>query len=187
MKTIAILVAPGFEEIEFSAPLDILRRLEFDVTTVGVQDKQVTGAHGLPVITDTTLDQISPADIDALILPGGNGSWVMRDTEAVLELVRQVNSSGKLVAAICAAPIALARAGILEGKKVSAYPADMVYADLTMATIQPDRVTVDGNILTANGPGSALAFGYALAEYLGKGDLVPDLKKAMIYGCPSKD
>ncbi len=189
MKKLVVLVAPGFEEIEFSAPVDILRRLGFDVVTAGIESREVKGAHNITVLTDTTLSKISLDDMEALILPGGPGSWFMRDMLAVTALISQAYSSGKTVAAICAAPIALAKAGILSGKKVSAYPDQAVHDEIRSAgaTIMPDRVTIDGKILTANGPGSAMAFGYALGEYFGKTEEVAALKKGMIYGCPSKD
>lgn len=189
MKKIVVLVVPGFEEIEFSAPVDILRRLGFEVITAGIEGREVKGAHGVAILADTLLSSVSAEDVDALVLPGGPGSWLMRDTPAVTNLVRKIYVSGRLVAAICAAPIALAKAGILEGKKVSAYPDKSVHDEIrgAGATIMPGRITVDGNILTANGPGSAMAFGYAVAEYFGKDEEVADLKQAMIYGCPAKD
>lgn len=182
MKKIAILVAPGFEEIEFSAPLDILRRLGFNVVTAGVQGTEVTGAHNLTVKTDTTLDLLDPTKLDGIILPGGPGSWILRDTPAVIDLIRTMNAAGKLVAAICAAPIALAKAGIIAGRPVSAYPDPAVFADLEKSHVTGDEVTVDGNIITAKGPAIALAFGYALGAWLGKKrEEMAELKKAMIY------
>ncbi len=189
MKKLVVLVAPGFEEIEFSAPVDILRRLGFDVMTAGIEGREVKGAHDVTVLTDTTLTEVSLDDMEALILPGGPGSWFMRDTPVVTDLVAQACAAGKTIAAICAAPIALAKAGILNGKKVSAYPDQSVHDEIQAAgaTIMPDRVTVDGNIVTANGPGSAMAFGYALGKYFGKADEVAVLKQGMIYGCPAKD
>lgn len=182
MKKIAILVAHGFEEIELSAPVDILRRLRFDVVTAGVGGTEISGAHELVVKTDTTLDQLDPEQLDAIILPGGGGAWVLRDTPEVIDLIRKMHSAGKLVAAICAAPIALAKAGIISGRSISAYPDPAVFEELKTSQITGDPVTVDGNIITAKGPAIALAFGYAIGAYLGKKrEEMADLKKAMIY------
>lgn len=184
MKKIAVLVAEGFEELELSAPVDILRRLRFDVVTVGVGKDEVTGAHQLVVKTDTTLDQLDINEFDAIVLPGGGGSWVLRDTPEVLEALRQMNHDGKLIAAICAAPIALAKAGVITGKNVSAYPDPLVFEDLakSQSLITGDALTIDGNILTAKGPAIALDFGYAIGSYLGKKkEEIAELKKAMIY------
>ena len=183
MKKIIVLVAPGFEEIEFSAPVDILRRLELDVVTAGVLGREVEGAHGVIVRADTTLAEVDLAGADALVLPGGPGSWVMRDTPGVIAKIQEAHAAGKLVAAICAAPLALGKAGILTGKKASAYPDPSVLDELKEegVKVMADQVTVDGNIVTANGPAAALAFGYTLGECLGKAAEVVELKKAMVY------
>ena len=105
MKKVAILAAPGFEEIELMAPLDILRRLNMDVVLAGVQSDKVVSTHEVTVSTDTMLDKLHADKLDALILPGGAGSWVLRDTPEVIHLVKKMHEAGKLVAAICAAPI----------------------------------------------------------------------------------
>ena len=102
MKKAAILAAPGFEEIELMAPLDILRRLNFDVQLAGVQSDKVVSTHDVTVTTDTMLDKLHADKLDALILPGGAGSWVLRDTPEVIHLVKKMHEAGKLVAAICA-------------------------------------------------------------------------------------
>ena len=78
MKSLAIFVAPGFEEIEFSAPLDILRRLNVRVVTVGVTGNEIAGMQKLTVKTDTTLDAFKLDEFDGIVLPGGCGAWVMR-------------------------------------------------------------------------------------------------------------
>lgn len=103
MKKAAILAAPGFEEIELMAPLDILRRLNFDVQLAGVQSDKVVSTHDVTVTTDTMLDKLHADKLDALILPGGAGAWVLRDTPEVIHLVKKMHAAGKLVAAICAA------------------------------------------------------------------------------------
>lgn len=107
MKKVAILAAPGFEEIELMAPLDILRRLNMDVVLAGVQSDKVVSTHEVTVSTDTMLDKLHADKLDALILPGGAGSWVLRDTPEVIHLVKKMHEAGKLVAAICAAPKAI--------------------------------------------------------------------------------
>lgn len=89
MKKVAILAAPGFEEIELMAPLDILRRLNMDVVLAGVQSDKVVSTHEVTVSTDTMLDKLHADKLDALILPGGAGSWVLRDTPEVIHLVKK--------------------------------------------------------------------------------------------------
>lgn len=184
MKKIAILVAEGFEEIELGAPLDILRRFRFDVVTAGVGGTELTGQNGLTVKTDTAIAQLNPDDFDGVVLPGGGGSWVLRDTPEVVDLIQKMNVQDKMIAAICAAPIVLAKAGIITGKNISAYPADAVFKDIdkNKTFITGDDITIDGNIITAKGPAIALAFSYTIASYLGKKrEDIANMKKAMIY------
>ena len=177
MKPLLVLLAPGFEEIEFSAPVDILRRLEIPVVTAGVKGRLVEGAHGIKMQADMLLVDVEPADYDGVILPGGAASWLLRDTPAVLKLVRTMHAAEKLVAAICAAPIALESAGVLTGRKVTCYPADAVTNDIKSATLCDAPAVTAGNIITGRGPGAALEFGFALGAYFGKD--VATLRKEM--------
>ena len=184
MKKVAILAAPGFEEIELMAPLDILRRLNMDVVLAGVQSDKVVSTHEVTVSTDTMLDKLHADKLDALILPGGAGSWVLRDTPEVIHLVKKMHEAGKLVAAICAAPIVLAKAGLVKDRNVTAYPAQDVYRELNEAgahIVNDENVVLDGNMLTANGPGAAMLFGYSIGEYLGEDLQVAQLKEQMCY------
>ena len=184
MKKVAILAAPGFEEIELMAPLDILRRLNMDVVLAGVQSDKVVSTHEVTVSTDTMLDKLHADKLDALILPGGAGSWVLRDTPEVIHLVKKMHEEGKLVAAICAAPILLDKAGLVRDRNVTAYPAQDVYRELNEAgahIVKDENVVLDGNMLTANGPGAAMLFGYSIGEYLGEDLQVAQLKEQMCY------
>jgi len=163
MKKVAILAAPGFEEIELMAPLDILRRLNMAVVLAGVQSDKVVSTHEVTVSTDTMLDKLHADKLDALILPGGAGSWVLRDTPEVIHLVKKMHEAGKLVAA---------------------YPAQDVYRELNEAgahIVKDENVVLDGNMLTANGPGAAMLFGYSIGEYLGEDLQVAQLKEQMCY------
>lgn len=184
MKKIAILAVPGFEEIELAAPLDILRRLNMEVLLAGVQSDKVTGAHGLALTTDSMLDKLHADKLDALILPGGAGAQILRDTPEVIHLVKKMHAAGKLVAAICAAPIVLAKAGLVKDKRVTSYPAPDVYRELTEAgahIVKDENVVLEGNMLTANGPGASMLFGYSIGEYLGEDLQVAQLKEQMCY------
>lgn len=168
MKKILVMMAPGFEEIELTAPVDILRRLGVKVDLAGVSSAEVEGAHGLVMSADVLLSEVKPEDYDGVVLPGGAASWLLRDTPAVLEVVRSMHGAGRLVAAICAAPIALEAAGVLTGRKITCYPAEAVMADIvSVAGISALPVVRDGHIVTGRGPGAALEFGFALGAYLG--------------------
>lgn len=167
MKRIAVFLADGFEEIEAIAPIDILRRAEFDVDVVGLS-KQVVGSHQIKVEVDRVLDaNFDGAAYDLIVLPGGlPGSHHLRDSEEVIEAIQQANASGKGVAAICAAPLVLDRAGLLEERQYISFPGteDEIHSGERLAD---EFVVVDGNIVTACGAGVALDFGYALVDYLG--------------------
>lgn len=182
-KPIVVLVAPGFEEVELTAPVDILRRLGIKVVMAGVEGLSVEGAHGIVVQADMLLIDVDEKEVDGVILPGGPTK--LPEYPAVLALVRELHRSGKLVAAICAAPMALEAAGVLSGKRITCYPAPFVREAITsVRSISEAPVVVDGNIITGRGPAAALDFGYALGEYLGCADRVPALKEAMCYNPP---
>ena len=179
MKKVAILAAPGFEEIELMAPLDILRRLNMDVVLAGVQSDKVVSTHEVTVSTDTMLDKLHADKLDALILPGGAGSWVLRDTPEVIHLVKKMHEAGKLVAAICAAPSVLAALGLLEGKNATAHAA---FQDkLTGAHVLDAEVVVDGNITTSYGLGGAIPFALELVRQLAGEAEADRIRNAIAY------
>lgn len=160
---IYVLLADGFEEVEALAPVDILRRGGAEVALVGVGGKEVTGAHGIRVLADATLNEVEAGDCELLVLPGGMGYQILRDTPEVGAFVDAVAALGRTVAAICAAPTVLAGRGLLEGRRAVCYPG--MEDDMAGAVMCPgEQVVRDGNFITAEGPGSAYAFGYALLE-----------------------
>ena len=178
MKPVLVLMAPGYEEIELTAPIDILRRLEIPVVTAGVKGRYVEGAHGMVMAAEMLMVDADAEDYSGIILPGGPASWMLRDTPGVLALVRAMHQAGKLVAAICAAPIALEAAGVLEGRRVTCYPG--VEGDLkSAAEVVAEPAVTDGLLVTGRGPGAALEFGFALGSALGKAEQVAALRVAM--------
>ena len=179
MKSIAILLEDGFEEIEAIVPIDVLRRLEFNVILAG-RTLQVSGSHSVEIKADRLISQLTAEELDAVILPGGlPGSTNLRDDNDVIKLVSDMYDAGKLVAAICAAPIVLAEAGIMSGKKSTGYPMDMLREALSDADYTAERVEQDGNIITGKGPGAAFEFSVAIASYLGKAPQARSLMKSM--------
>ncbi len=162
---IYIFLAEGFEEVEALAPLDILRRAKIEVKTVGVTGKPVYGSHKIPVICDLTLDEVTEADLDGVILPGGiPGTPNLEANPRVMELVDFAAKNGKLVGAICAAPSILGHRGILNGKKATCFPG---FEKELQGAIHLDEPAVqDGNIVTGWGAGGALEFGLKLLETL---------------------
>ena len=171
MKTSYLFLAPGFEEIEVIATVDVLRRAGMAVELISIsQDPEVCGAHGVCVVADFTLDEVDCSDADWLICPGGMpGSTNLHECQALNDLlVAQFNAGGR-VAAICAAPaVVLAPLGFLNGRSATCYPGFESAVIAGGAALVPERVIVDGNIITANGPSSAIPFAAAIiTEALG--------------------
>lgn len=175
-----VILAEGFEEIEALAQIDVLRRAGIDVMSASVAGEYVTGAHGITVKSDITVDEaLSLGDAQGVILPGGMpGTTNIAKSEKAVELIKKVNSQGGLVAAICAAPSCLGALGILKGKKATCYPG--FENALDGAEILYDDVVADGNVITSRGPGTAIKFGLCLAERI-TGKSQKALAEAMIY------
>ena len=186
-RKVAVLLANGFEEGEALVTVDVLRRAGFTCETVSVEEEIVKGSHGIRVFADLLLETVDQNSYDMVVLPGGlPGADTLRDNETVIEWVRAFSArEDKYVAAICAAPQVLAKAGIAKGRRVTSYPgenfrllfADAEYVDNNLET--EECVVVDGNLITSRGPGSTLPFAYRLVEILG-GD-ADKLRKAMQY------
>lgn len=177
MAKVAVLLAEGFEEIEALTPVDVLRRASITCDMIGLTDLQVTGSHAISVQADKVFDDDLSA-YDMIVLPGGlPGSTNLRDHEALIATLQKEAADGKFVAAICAAPIVLDRAGLLEGKTYTCFPGQ----EKTIATGHhvAEVVVVDGNIITSRGAGTSLAFAYRLVDLLG-GDGA-GLAERMVY------
>ena len=166
MKKAIVFLANGFEEMEALGTVDILRRGGIEVTTVSITtDPVVIGAHNVPVTADTTLNNALLNDADALILPGGMpGASNLNDSETVKEALLGQYREGRIVAAICAAPMVLGGLGLLKGRKATCYPG---FEDkLEGVSYTRQGVITDGNITTARGLGYALDLGIELIRLL---------------------
>lgn len=165
-----LFLAEGFEEVEALTPVDLLRRAGVDVMTVAVGEfRQVTGAHGITVEADLLLDDEDMTDAEMLIAPGGMpGAKNLADSHKVCELFKAQAARGGYVAAICAAPaVLLAPLGILDGKKATCYPGfEEPLAQHGATHVAGERVVRDGNVITSNGPSSAMPFALALVDAL---------------------
>ncbi len=179
-KRVLIVLAEGFEEIEAVTPIDILRRAGVEVRIAGLSGKTVSGSHGLQIQADVTLEEAG-SSFDAIILPGGMpGSKNLNQSKKVAEIVKKMYGDGKWVTAICAAPaLALAPAGILEGKKATCYPGFENHFS-SGVRFSEDRVVIDKNVITSRGPGTALEFSLELVEKLVSKEAVQKLKEALL-------
>lgn len=176
MMTIAVLLAPGFEEIEAITPIDVLRRAGFEVDVLGFSD-QVTGSHSITI----QADKVWTGDLsayDMIVLPGGlPGANNLRDDDKLISALKASYKAGKWLAAICAAPKVLGRAGLLDGKRYTCFPG--VETEIKQGEFVPEVVVEDGQIITGCGAGASLAFAYKLVDVLG-GD-ASGLSKGMLY------
>ncbi|WP_297901127.1 DJ-1 family glyoxalase III [uncultured Parabacteroides sp.] len=173
MKKAIVFLANGFEEMEATGTVDILRRGNIDTKTVSITDnRKVIGAHNMEYTADATLGEIDFSDADALILPGGMpGSSNLNDCEPLKELLIEHYKKEKTVAAICAAPMVLGGLGLLKGRKATCYPG--FEPKLIGATVTGEAVEVDGNVVTGKGPGLVFNFALALVSVL-RGDAVAE-------------
>lgn len=174
--TIAVILAPGFEEIEAITPIDVLRRAGFSLDVIGFSD-QVTGSHGISIKADK-IWQGDLSSYEMIILPGGlPGANNLRDDDSLIRALQEADNRGAYLAAICAAPKVLGRAGLLNNKTYTCYPG--VEDEIAEGQHVPDLLVRDGQVITAKGAGVSLAFAYELVEVLGEQST--SLSQAMIY------
>lgn len=176
MKKAAVFTATGFEEGETLTITDIIRRAGIECHLVGL-DKDVTGGHGITVRCDRTICDMD-RNYDMVILPGGyEGVDNLANSDKILEIIKEYDAAGKYICAMCAAPVVLEKAGLLEGRKFTAY---MGYdKKIKAGTFLEDKIVVDGNLVTSRGPATAYAFAYKLVDLLGGDSLA--VKNRMVY------
>lgn len=166
MKKVLIVFADGCEEIEAVAPVDILRRAGMAVTVAGLSTKTVTTARGLRIETDLLLCDATE-NYDMIILPGGGkGAENLAASSLLRERILTLYRAQKWIAAICASPaVVLAPLGILDGKTVTCYPeTNKSLGDKIHYSKQ--KVVVDRNVITAQGPAVAIAFSLRIVQEL---------------------
>lgn len=175
---VLVPLADGFEEIEAVTIIDVLRRAGVQVTSLYLKKNQVTGSHGITLAADKNIDDIRASDYDCIVLPGGMpGSSNLKEDPRVISLVKEVYQAGKVTAALCAAPMVLGHAGVLNGKRATCFPG---FEDhMTGATALPDPVVKDGSIITGKGPGCALPFALELVAALAGREKADSLKENM--------
>jgi len=157
-----IPLAEGFEEIEAVAVIDILRRANIKVDIVGIDDEIVSGRNGIKILCDKIITDVKPEDYDGIVLPGGNPGYKnLENNQQVINFIKAFESRGKLIAAICASPTILEKIGVLEGKKATCYPA----MKDRLKNFVDERVVVDKNVITSQGPGTAIEFALEIVKF----------------------
>lgn len=158
-----LFLANGFETIEALTPLDMLRRAEIDVQTVGITGKTVISAHRVPVVADVAEDEMQLDGLEGIILPGGGiGTHNLEASSIVATYLSHCVKHHLLICAICAAPSILGKRGHLENRTATAFPSFQQF----LPNVSDEFVVTDGNIITARGAGVSTQFGLEIVKYL---------------------
>lgn len=167
MSKVLVPLAGGFEEIEAVSIIDVLRRAEVEVLIGSLtQEMLVRGANGITIQADVEVKNLSADMLDMVVLPGGwDGTHALADDENIQNLLREMDAKGKNIGAICAAPFALNRAGVLK-EHYTCYPS--VEEQIRQEGYEGDKAMVveDANVMTSRGPATALCFGLAIVKKL---------------------
>lgn len=172
-KTALIPVANGTEEIEAIVVADTLRRANIDVTIASITENlQITATKNTKIVTDDLLKNCSNNYYDLIVLPGGMpGAENLRDCPTLISMLKEQKQSGRLYAAICAAPaVVLQHHGLLENLTATCYPISALSGQID--NYSRELVVVDKNCITSQGPGTTFKFAIKLVE------LLTDLKTA---------
>jgi len=176
---VLIPLVEGFEEIEAVAPIDLLRRAGLEVVTAGVGSRQVRGSHGIVVEADALLADVVGDSFDLIMLPGGPGTRKLMDVAELQHALKAQVAAGRSVAAICAAPTVLAKAGLLRGRRVACFPA--VEDELVGATVVREDVVIDGNMITSRGAGTSIPFALAIIAHLCGQAKAEEVARSVVY------
>lgn len=183
MTTVLMILADGFEELEFVAPFDILKRGGLQVTTASISEsRDVSSVRKLIIRTDALLSEIKEKTFDLVFFPGGGpGTQNLRASSACAALAKEQISVGRDVAAICAAPLLLGDAGLLKGKRVTCFPSCQAELAPMAGEIVQDRVVTDGLLHTSRGAGSAAEFGFSLLAHFAGSAKAQEVRSQMQF------
>ena len=175
---VLVPLAEGFEEIEAITIIDTLRRASIKVITASLKDTQVTGSHDITVTADTTLANAINSTYEMIILPGGMpGSKNLTEDQRIIDLVQNIYTNNGYIAAICAAPMVLGKAGIIKGKNATCFPG--VEDKMTEAIPSAEPVVQDGNIITGRGPACTIPFSLKIVEIIKGKEAALKIQNAM--------
>lgn len=167
MSRVLVPLAEGFEEIEAVTVIDLLRRAGIEVLVAGLAGGPVTGSHGITLAPDAALADVLEQSFDMVALPGGMpGAKHLSEDSRLLTLLRRMAQEDRYTAAICAAPVVLAKAGLLAGRRATSFPGFLTPEIAPQARIVDEPVVEDGKVITSRGPGTAMEFALALVQRL---------------------
>ena len=181
MSKVLVPLANGFEEIEAVSIIDVLRRAEIEVVVAALDsNKLVTGANGIKIEADTSVPNVDTESLDMVVLPGGwGGTHALADDANIQRILQEMDAKGKEIGAICAAPFALNKAGVLK-EKYTCYPS--VENDIDKPGYMGDAAMVveDANVMTSRGPGTALCFALSIVKKLQGEERYKALKEGLL-------
>ncbi len=181
MARVLVPLAKGFEEIEAVSIMDVLRRAEIEVVVASLDAEMlVEGANGIVIQANSKIDEVTSAELDMIVLPGGwGGTYILADDANVQRLLKEMDNAGQNIAAICAAPFALNKAGVLK-ERYTCYPSveeeiqkDGYVGDKTM-------VVEDANVMTSRGPATAICFALEIVKKLKGEQMYSSLKSGLL-------
>lgn len=181
MPRVLVPLAEDFEELEAVTIIDILRRAGVTVITAGLKPGPVRASRGTILLPDTALDDALRHDYDMIALPGGMpGAQYLAEDPRIQQLLKKNAAANRYCAAICAAPMALAKAGLLDGKRATSYPGFLAPDAHPKIQYTGNPVECDGKIITSRGPGTAMDFALALVEVLCGKEKRDTVEKALV-------
>jgi 4-methyl-5(b-hydroxyethyl)-thiazole monophosphate biosynthesis len=170
--SVLVPIAPGSEELEGVTVIDLLRRARFELVVAGLDDGPVRASRDTVLMPDRALATVAGREFDLVVLPGG-----LPGARRLAGLLARQRDRGGWIAAICAAPMVLARHGLLDGRRATSFPGALDGFDAVERLDEP--VAVDGRIVTSRGPGTAMDFALELIERLGSRALALEVEDGL--------
>ena len=179
MAKIILAISNGFEEIEAISIIDVCRRANIKVTIAAVEDLTTIGAHNIKIQADCKIEDISSDDFDMIVLPGGlPNAFTLADNEKVQSLLKEFKLKNKKIGAICAAPYALHKADVLN-ENFTCYPSfeNKIKID---GYHKNDAIVIDNNVITSQGPATAMIFALEIVNILCSEEIYTDVKNGLL-------
>lgn len=181
MSKVLVPLAKGFEEIEAVSIIDILRRGDIEVLVACLDEQKIVlGANGISIVSDLHVADVNVDELDMIVLPGGvEGTYKLAEDKNIIEILQKMDANGKNIGAICAAPFALNKAGVLK-KNYTCYPSFEEHIRIDGYMGDKNMVVEDDNIMTSRGPATAICFGLQIVKKLKGEETYQALKSGLL-------